>query len=184
MGYWYIFDTWLDDNSVGCWAYYDLHRWGDRWNIIFNLLVDLWNRDGGSAAKYIYIYTRVIFNIQYKHDCSPSKGTSEPQSWNPIETMLRIGDLKQQHMGVKSCNSKTGLMITLKSTMANLQILCIQPERPYIYIHITIYIYIYITLYIYIHIYILAWYSLASKPFKELAHARLQHYDVYKPWWV
>ena len=128
-----------------------------------------------SAPKYIYIqglYSIFNINMIVRHQ----KVLLNPKAGTHWDDAKRIGDLKQQHMGVKNCNSKTGLMITLKSTMPNLQILCIQPERPYIYI--------YITLYIYIYIYILAWYSLASKPFKELAHARLQHYDVYKPWWV
>ena len=93
----------------------------------------------------IYIYIQglySIFNINMivRHQ----KVLLNPKAGTHWDDAKRIGDLKQQHMGVKNCNSKTGLMITLKSTMPNLQILCIQPERPYIYIHNSIYIHIYI----------------------------------------
>ena len=163
---------------------------------------NIWIYEYMNIWIYIYIYIQgFLFNIQYKHGCSPSKGTSEPQRWNPLTGCWQDWWFEA---------TTHGLMITLKSTMPSLQILCIQPERPhiyiyvyitYIYIHICIHIYIYIHnffkyTYIYIHIYIhihiyiytyiytLAWYSLSSKPFKELAHARPQHYDVNKPWWV
>ena len=171
MGYWYIFDTWLDDNSVGCWAYYDLHRWGDRWNIIFNLLVDLWNRDGVRHPN-IYIqglYSIFNINMIVRHQ----KVLLNPKAGTHWDDAKRIGDFSNNTWGLKTVTLKldwwshwSRQCLTCRYYAFNL--------KGHIYIHNSIYI----------HIYILAWYSLASKPFKELAHARLQHYDVYKPWWV
>ena len=125
-----------------------------------------------SAPKYIYIqglYSIFNINMIVRHQ----KVLLNPKAGTHWDDAKRIGDFSNNTWGLKTVTLKldwwshwSRQCLTCRYYAFNL--------KGHIYIHNSIYI----------HIYILAWYSLASKPFKELAHARLQHYDVYKPWWV